>query len=67
MFRQKNVLQEKHTPSPLHINSLIDNNRLSRNVFTLKAIIFVLKISAIVFILVSIALGLYFYIIGGAF
>ena len=60
MFRQKNVLKEKDNPSSLHIDCLIDNTRLSRIVFIIKALIFVLKVSAIVFIIVSIALGLYF-------
>ena len=62
MFRQKNVLKEKDNSSSLHIDSLIDNTRLSRIVFIIKALIFVLKVTAIVFIIVSIALGLYFYL-----
>ena len=62
MFRQKNVLKEKGNSSSLHIDSLIDNTRLSRIVFIIKSLIFVLKIAAVVFIIVSIALGLYFYL-----
>ena len=60
MFRQKNVLKEKDNSSSLYIDSLIDNTRLNRVVFIIKALIFVLKVIAIVFIIVSIALGLYF-------
>ena len=60
MFRQKNELKEKDNSSSLHIDSLIDNTRLNRIVFIIKALIFVLKVTAIVFIIVSIALGLYF-------
>ena len=60
MFRQKNVLKEKDNSSSLYIDSLIDNTRLNRVVFIIKALVFVLKVIAIVFIIVSIALGLYF-------
>ena len=60
MFRQKNVLKEKDNSSSLYIDSLIDNTRLNRIVFIIKALIFVLKVSAIVFIIVSIVLGLCF-------
>jgi hypothetical protein len=62
MFRQKNVSKKKDNSSSLHIDSLIDNTRLGRIVFNIKALFFTLKVTAIVFIIVSIAWGLYFYL-----
>ena len=58
---KKNILKAKNNPSPFHINPLINNTRLSRVVFVLKIFVFVLKVIAIVFVIASIASGLYFF------
>jgi hypothetical protein len=57
---KKNVLKAKNSPHPLQIDYLINNIRLSRVVSTIKALVFILKVFAIVFIIISIVLGLFF-------
>ena len=58
---KKNTLKVKNNPSQFHIDPLINNTRLSRVVFILKVFVFTLKVIAIVFVIVSIASGLYFF------
>ena len=58
---KKNMLKAKNNPSPFHIDPLINNTRLSRVVFILKVFVFALKVIAIVFVIASIASGLYFF------
>ena len=58
---KKNILKAKNNPPPFHINPLISNTRLSRVVFILKIFVFALKVIAIVFVITSIAAGLYFF------
>ena len=57
---KKNILKAKNNPSPFYIDPLINNARLSRVVFILKVFVFALKVIAIVFVIASIASGLYF-------
>ena len=58
---KKNILKAKNNLSPFHIDPLINNTRLSRVVFILKIFVFALKVIAIVFVIASIASGLYFF------
>ena len=64
---RKAVLKEKNTPSPFHIDFLINNTRLSRVVLILNILVFIFKAIAVLLVITSMVWGFYFFLTSYSF